>query len=1853
MAKTPPQHPRAKVRPAASAPTSDPLLDVPPPTASPASPWLRRSAISDLFELPLDGPGRVLMTHPGTPPDAGDRPLSIGAALGAALAGRTEDFAMVVGYFGHGGQSARLTAPHDLHDPVALLLAELAEVPDRDDAGKPRARFHLLFGGIASRASALALELWWWLCRWHVTHPSVADAWRDRVLTNLPVDADREALLARVHAIFVPDSGFGLPLLDPAHHDSKALLEQANADEATALVNLQATLGLVAWGRESPTPLAVQVGSLLLYLLQRHAEVRYGAQQAGGETLRIFHPKLYVVERGAKPGEEPDAFVFAGSANWSAVALDPTGDANVEVATIHRVAGAPFTNTRPGGSLGADLAATARALVDAAPVFARWLDKDDGLANVCEIGKVAGLLEMPAHLRTRAYEVEAVLIADDEAPVEVAFSNADHGRFAQALCRDIEIALGLDARTLDATIHTLQGLERAWHGKQPSTYQLDGAARLLALLQHSRGAMLTDEPGLGKTLVAQLVAAALIRGRLVARRDLARRQKVAIESLPRLRVSILAPARVLGRGGRSEQAATQWFRHALEIRSAVGSALADEPDLRGLAESHDYLDIRLFSNQSLSRALLDKQSKALRDEVAEDLDHLACSEIMIVDEAHNFRNGGGRATRLLRFCLSLPVWGESDWRATQASTGELFDEAAPTIPDAPASETGRKIVLLSATPFNNRIQDVSTQLGHFAKAQEWTNPAPDLLDALARRVREVPSESSYWTGALSTPKHPTARGDFGRMLEAVAVKHIGGGRALDPDDVKSQGRAMVGAEETKARDGGPTYKWTGIHAGLGRIFAAISQLLEHEQHGLVASRGIVNDTRARIDAMLLGYVVQRSRRQVLDFVERHEGPEACAAMFRAPKQPRAPLAIRTTGEDETDQETQEREILEALFGLLDTRPEAQHNHERLSMLAYELRYLRGFDRGGGTGARSLGASNFIAFQSVNLVKRLQSCSYSFLMTLVRGLLRTNLYELALVEALIESMATPGKDKRGQQVLGLTEDRTLQLAHARNGCERAAEALRERIEVAPRRDQLRRLFGLGKRAKGKGGAGGYFAELIGLGPDGGDEDARERFDEDLDLAADYLVAGLRDRKKGRGRKPAADTPASHWVDRLLEDLAAERSQIADDAARCLDWVFGVGDREGLLKLVYEGLDAWVGESMAQLYSRVTTSDEVVDWLEARLLADRRAADLVAWLLAQTALRLAAARDPALREHAPGGDRSLIFSEYADTIDYLRVLLAALHHCCSRYMDKAKSLSSTRRKRVRGMLDDLLERIPKICESLAAAARSTLTSLNKSDPRLLPPPIDPERVAALIPSVDELARIAVELVEHAAIVTSRVAGGERLVSKVDPDASEQTELLGAADAHYEPDDALDPEAGSGSTVDDAPALDAFSPWYQVDATSAGQAGDPGEAVARRLALAQRRPVHTLLATEVLAEGVNLQECGVAVHYDLPWNPTRLIQRNGRVDRRIDPRVEQPDERRALARQLNDAVARHDVTLEIDAERFWAPRNVYHLTVPPIEPKLDDAMRTALIKRVRQVLFDKLSGIRRLFGLSAWPVVLGIEDAGQVLDGSLVYETAAFRRREELFLRWRTLRDRLPAVGDDPPPSHGAFLCSLGPERLAKLHEEIAETSEGLRTDRLQSLAISIWSKSHPRSIPLRSGIDVSPFQANDEETREAFAARWRVSVDHTGGVLALVETDDQWLAWRIRTETLPTKGERTVLGACAVQQDRTVILANEPDVDWPTLTGSSGSAGGEAKGPTSPTAMVEVVLDYLAGTLLEGELPVIQAVAKAQPLSLAWVEVAQHRRLGLLLRRPLAELSPSLELPRVSDVEPDGFNIVVTR
>ncbi len=72
-----------------------------------------------------------------------------------------------------------------------------------------------------------------------------------------------------------------------------------------------------------------------------------------------------------------------------------------------------------------------------------------------------------------------------------------------------------------------------------------------------------------------------------------------------------------------------------------------------------------------------------------------------------------------------------------------------------------------------------------------------------------------------------------------------------------------------------------------------------------------------------------------------------------------------------------------------------------------------------------------------------------------------------------------------------------------------------------------------------------------------------------------------------------------------------------------------------------------------------------------------------------------------------------------------------------------------------------------------------------------------------------------------------------------------------------------SGKGEDINKADAAARFAP------DTAGKPGDNDE-------------TDILISTDVLAEGVNLQQARHIINYDMPWNPMRLVQRHGRIDR-----------------------------------------------------------------------------------------------------------------------------------------------------------------------------------------------------------------------------------------------------------------------------------------------------------------------------------------------------------------------------------
>jgi ERCC4-related helicase len=68
----------------------------------------------------------------------------------------------------------------------------------------------------------------------------------------------------------------------------------------------------------------------------------------------------------------------------------------------------------------------------------------------------------------------------------------------------------------------------------------------------------------------------------------------------------------------------------------------------------------------------------------------------------------------------------------------------------------------------------------------------------------------------------------------------------------------------------------------------------------------------------------------------------------------------------------------------------------------------------------------------------------------------------------------------------------------------------------------------------------------------------------------------------------------------------------------------------------------------------------------------------------------------------------------------------------------------------------------------------------------------------------------------------------------------------------------------------------------------------------------PLRILLATDAAREGLNFQaHCADLFHFDLPWNPGRIEQRNGRIDRKLQPQSEVRCHYFVLPQRIEDRV------------------------------------------------------------------------------------------------------------------------------------------------------------------------------------------------------------------------------------------------------------------------------------------------------------------------------------------------------------
>jgi hypothetical protein len=133
--------------------------------------------------------------------------------------------------------------------------------------------------------------------------------------------------------------------------------------------------------------------------------------------------------------------------------------------------------------------------------------------------------------------------------------------------------------------------------------------------------------------------------------------------------------------------------------------------------------------------------------------------------------------------------------------------------------------------------------------------------------------------------------------------------------------------------------------------------------------------------------------------------------------------------------------------------------------------------------------------------------------------------------------------------------------------------------------------------------------------------------------------------------------------------------------------------------------------------------------------------------------------------------------------------------------------------------------------------------------------------------------------------------------------------------------------------------------VEAVTGDIGDDERKEKIAELAGSERR---ILVATDCLSEGIDLQEqFDAVVHYDLPWNPNRLEQREGRVDRFGQPRREV---RTVLLYGTNNQV--DQVVLEVLIRKATTIRKSLGIAVPvPVDPEqvMETVVDNVLLQRV----------------------------------------------------------------------------------------------------------------------------------------------------------------------------------------------------------------------------------------------------------------------------------------------------------------
>ena len=211
-----------------------------------------------------------------------------------------------------------------------------------------------------------------------------------------------------------------------------------------------------------------------------------------------------------------------------------------------------------------------------------------------------------------------------------------------------------------------------------------------------------------------------------------------------------------------------------------------------------------------------------------------------------------------------------------------------------------------------------------------------------------------------------------------------------------------------------------------------------------------------------------------------------------------------------------------------------------------------------------------------------------------------------------------------------------------------------------------------------------------------------------------------------------------------------------------------------------------------------------------------------------------------------------------------------------------------------------------------------------------------------------------------------------------------------------------------------------------------------------------IEVLLATDIVSEGQNLQDCARVLNYDLHWNPVRLIQRFGRVDRigtehatihlhnmwpdvAVDAQLSLTDRLHRRIQAFHDLIGL-DSKLLSDAERLNA-NAMYRIYAGKQLPEIDDSLDEVAANQRAVTLLQRIQDEDPALWRTITTLPDGIRSALQTQTGAA--DEAGDNDAQNVLpvagaqppLMSPTVLASIPSPFDEPRPGETLVLLSAG--------------------------------------------------------------------------------------------------------------------------------------------------------------------------------------------------------------------------------